>query len=144
MRLKSEILTYIKALLSSCPTVLIEDIQTDNASEEDLLYSVSPEPVNPVVKHYFGETKMQFVFDLFCDMDRCTDEMRNQNYYNYEALSEWFSQISRARQFPNMSENLTPLKIEALSSTYENYKSENGDRALYGIQCAFYYMKKEQ
>lgn len=137
------ILPYVKELLQSCPVISLEDIQTDNANESEMLYSISPEPTNSIVKRYFGESKMQFVFDLFCFKQSATDELRDQNYYNYESLSDWFHKISKNRELPTMGDLMVPIRIEAIGSPYEHYKSEDGESALYGIQCAFYYMKKE-
>lgn len=137
------VLEYVKDLLEACPVISLENVQTDTADPEAMLYSISQEPVDPVVTQYLrGQADKQLAFHLFCWKKSYTETSREQNYANYEALSRWFEQVSILHDFPPMNENQRPQKIQVVGNPYEHEKQDDAMAACYGMQCVFYYFEK--
>lgn len=137
------VLDYVKDLLKKCPVISLDGVQTDNANETEMLYSISQEPVNPIVRQYTrGEALKQFSFHLFCWKSSFTDAARDENYRNYEALAEWFKSITFHRDFPSMGERREARAVKIQGNPYEHDKSEDADAALYGMQCVLNYFEK--
>lgn len=137
------VLEYVKDLLETCPAISLEDVQTDTADPEEMLYSITQEPVAPVVTQYFrGEADKQLAFHLLCWKDRYTEDLREQNYQNYEALSQWFNKLNNLHQLPTMESGRMAQRIEVVGNPYEHEKQDDATAACYGMQCVFYYFEK--
>lgn len=91
--------------------------------------------------HIRGGGMCQFQFYLRSIHAYGADKWQNlANSGFYDALAAWMRRQSRARNLPEMPDNMQPMRIQALTS---NYLVESGaSDSKYQIQCQLDYYRR--
>jgi hypothetical protein len=129
--------------MAACPYVTLAP-ETNNSDEnEQEIYSIEPEPVNPIVRQYVrGEADKRFAFSLLSWESRLTEEKRVANYQIYGQLAEWFEEITRSGLFPPMGGKREPIRIAVTGNGYMHDTSNDNDTCQYLMQIEFVYHER--
>jgi len=141
------LLESVKAYMTSYPN--LTDLTSrpvmnvDKIDEKTVNYSISPVPISPVLKEYINGDKQkayQFLFLLRGSTDVLQEYIENHSFY--EKLSDWLEEQTENENFPTLSFDKTPEKIEALNIAYLSATDESGESAVYQITCQLTYRQK--
>ena len=136
---------YVRTLLLECPFIEADADNTtiDFIDNKAVQFGIFPEPTQPIIKRYRdGDTVRRFSFMLLAHDSALFDEDRAKNEANFERLSVWLEQKTRARALPDMGAHKTAQKIYTTGNPYMADQSEDGDSANYAIQIELIYILK--
>ena len=139
------IIESVKNFILTCPYLNeLARVNIDFLPECPDTYSIEEVPSQTVIKRYLdGSSERQFLF-VFAARLTYSDEVRNNidNSGFFENFENWLEKCTRDETFPEMSEGLTPSKIEAISSGYLFDISGDLSNSRYQIQCRLIYDKE--
>ncbi len=136
-------LEKIRDYVATCP--FIEEFAEINAnylSNEVKNYSViETASYNPVLEQYDnGDVEKQFLFSLDAKLSwnsEVENNISNSNFF--EKFSKWLKDNYDNDIYPQLSENVLPISIEATSNGYIFIAETN--EAIYRISCKFTYLE---
>lgn len=120
-------------------------LDVDFLDEKADTYSIDTIPGEEIIKRYKdGSTLKQFQFAVSSRRFYGQDIKQNiKNLAIFEGLTAWIEQKSRAREFPQMDNNRTALKIVVTSTAYPFIVSEDG-KARYQLQMRLEYFTERK
>lgn len=140
-----KIIESVKNFILTCPYLEeLAAVNIDFLPDSPDSYSIEEVPTQTVIREYLdGSKEMQFVF-VFASRFYYSDETKNniENCGFYEDFSEWLDEQTEIGNLPAMREDMTPYKIEAMSSGYLFDISGDLSNARYQIQCRLIYDKE--
>lgn len=139
------IIESVKNFIRQCPYLgELAVVNVDFLPENPDAYSIEEVPSETIRKTYLdGSTEREFVF-VFAARLTYSDEVRNNidNSGFFEDFADWLESCTENEILPIMSEDKTPLKIEAVSSGYMFDISGDLSNTRYQIQCRLIYEKE--
>lgn len=139
------IIESVKNFILNCPYLgELARVNVDFLPECPDTYSIEEVPTQTVIKRYLdGSSERQFLFTFAARLNY-SDEVRNNidNSGFFEDFANWLERCTEKDIFPEMSEGMTPSKIEAISSGYLFDVSGDLSNSRYQIQCRLIYDKE--
>lgn len=139
------IIESVKNFILNCPYLgELARVNVDFLPERPDTYSIEEVPTQTVIRRYLdGSSERQFLFTFAARLNY-SDEVRNNidNSSFFEDFENWLERCTEKEIFPEMSEGLTPSKIEAISSGYLFDISGDLSNSRYQIQCRLIYDKE--
>jgi len=144
-----EVNTIIDALFEyfdTCPLLrdnrLNMDYLPENTGQAGIEYGISTSPTDDVLTSYRGGgARCRYLFSISSVNDYGPDARQNiANTGFYEALADWMRKQSRARNLPELPDNMTPRSIRAIGFGY--LFQPDVDAGKYQIQCELEYYRK--
>lgn len=140
------ILESVRDYLLSCPLLNDGKLNVDYLSEATngkTEYSVDTVPHDVVLNQYSrGAALCQFQFNVSSINEYSLEAITQiESSGFFEQLSAWFREQTRVRNFPDLEEGFTPVRIEAIGAGFLSVTEI--DRARYQIQCRLIYHRKK-
>lgn len=136
---------YVTQLLLTCPLLVDHGVNVDLVEADPINYSISPEPVSPVLKRYRdGSSVRVFSFLLLARQYTTSDNERIANAALYENLTRWLIKQTRERALPTIDGSRSAQKIETVGSSYLLEREDDANSAVYSMQIQLQYYQKEE
>ncbi len=136
-------LEKIRDYVATCPFIdEFAEINANYLSNEVENYSViETASYNPVLEQYDnGDVEKQFLFSLDAKLSWNSEVENNiSNSSFFEKFSKWLKYNYDNDIYPQLSENVLPISIEATSNGYIFIAETN--EAIYRISCKFTYLE---
>lgn len=133
------IIESVRAYFCTCPYLKDGKMNVDYLGAEPTTYTVDAVPSSGVLKEYTDGGKLrQFLF-VFASREYYGESVLSQlgNSGFYENLAHWIEEQSEEGNLPQLAENISPQKIEILSTGYLFDADERNAR--YQMQCRLIY-----
>ena len=117
-------------------------LNVDYLGNEATAYTIDGVPNTPTIRKYVDGSKLkQFSFVLGSREFYGPDYAQNiENSGVYENISKWFDKMTEEGNLPRLSDNQTPIRVEAVSSGY--MFGATADTARYQIQARLVYYEE--
>lgn len=142
--MQASIISGIREYLKACP-ILSEipankrHISRTEADSEN--FGIIPDGTIPVRKFINGGGKYQYAFTLVFNKMTAEDETSLKNIEFIEKFQEWCSKQSLLGNLPELPENHTATKLEAIDGILSEIP-KNQKYGKYLIECKLYYIMK--
>lgn len=139
------IIEAVRTYLGTCPLLGGKVLNVDFLPADATAYSVDASPTKPVIKQFLdGSSKRQFDFVLATRAFYGTlIRQQMDNLGLFETFEQWLDAQNKAKNFPDLGEDRTVMKLEVSTSGY--VFTQDADMARYQIQCKLtYYQKGER
>ena len=138
----ASIIESLAGYFLTCPLLKDGYFHVDFLGPDPVEYTLEVLPCDPIVKRYVnGDTLRRYLF-VFGSREYYSAD-RTQNIGNvafYEELSDWVEERSRAGDFPELPDGLSPDGLRTVSSGY--LFDESMESARYQIQLELIYYKE--